>query len=145
MKQKLILLSGLLMLILLSCKSDYGQIVEAKKQIMFAGVKNAPNHIRYTVKFDVNKPISLQEVYIKNNEKKIVLNHFAIKDLKSDHVFNGLNQIPPGKYLLTASVLASDENITAEDIISFMIKIPEKNKIYTLSAKVVQGKSIYMQ
>jgi len=144
MKTKNILLSGLLMLILLSCKSDYGKIVEAQKQLMVAGVKDAPNHIKYSIKFEIYKPVSLEEAAIVSKGRQIVLKNFVVKNIKTNERLSDLEQIPPGTYLLTKVLPASQLKADSPDTILFKIKIPGKDKSYSLSTSIKQGKTIYM-
>ena len=144
MKTKNILLSGLMMLILLSCKSDYGKIVEAQKQLMVAGVKGAANHIKYTVKFEIHKPVSIQEAVIKSNTRHTVLKNLVIKNLKTNSRLSDLEQIPPGTYLLTKVLPAPQFLAKIPDKFLIKIKIPGKDKSYTLSTSIKQGKTIFM-
>jgi len=144
MKTKNILLSALMMLILLSCKSDYGKILEAQKQLMVAGVKGVPNHIRYTVKFEIYKPVSIQEAIIESNGHQTVLKNLVIKNFKTNSRLSDLEQIPPGTYLLTKVLPESQLKVDTPDTILFKIKIPEKDKTYTLSTSIKQGETIFM-
>ena len=144
MKTKNILLSALMMLILLSCKSDYGKIVEAQKQLMVAGVKDVPNHIKYTVKFEIYKPVSIQEAIIESNGRQTVLKNLVIKNIKTNSRLSDLEQIPPGTYLLTKVLPASQLKADTPDTILFKIKMPGKDKTYTLSTSIKQGKTIFM-
>ncbi len=130
-------------LMLIACQSDYGKILEAKKQIMYAGVENAPNHIKYTVKFEIYKPVALEEVRIEGS-KDMILDHFVIKDLKTGLEHSDLEQIPAGKYLLTASIQTDLKNVDNAENIVFKIKLLDKQKTGYIKTPVTMEKPVYM-
>lgn len=136
---------ALVLLVLTGCKNDYGKIIEAKKQILYAGVKNAPNHIRYTVRFELYKPVSLDEVSVKSQNNSVLLEHLTIKDLKNGVAHSDLEAIPPGQYLLTSTIAIPDlAKADRQETLVFKIKLEGQSKLYTLTAPVILDKPVYM-
>ncbi|HFX17572.1 MAG TPA: hypothetical protein ENK64_00325 [Flavobacteriales bacterium] len=135
-----------LSLALFSCKSDYGKIIKAKRQFLNAGVENAPNHLKYTVEFEILKPVVIEQIKIRNKKQEKIISHYIIKDLKTSQMATNLKNLSKGHYILTASLpLKQSEKIAKKEILDIKIKLPHKSKKYHLKYKIKTFQTVFMR
>ncbi len=145
MKQYLKLSIILSLLLFAGCKSEYGEILSAQKQLVYPGVENAPVHVKYTVKLKINKPVTLKHIFVKRNNFSTEMSHFVLKKENADKVYQLNDKLPSGEYMLITSIPDNfDKKRTQDELIFVFIPENSENAIQVIT-KVSEAQPIYMQ
>ena len=132
----------LTVLLMTGCRPDIINIKQAMKQTVFPGRKEAPINIKYTVQFDLSKPVQLEMVHFKNANTTFEIEKFLLKNLDTKEIFSAHKTLPAGNYVFEAGTLKKPELESNNDVLIFTVKLSGKN--YDYKVKLQQGDNVFM-
>ena len=133
----------LMILLMAGCRPDFINIKQAVKQTVFPGREGVPLSVRYTVKFELLKPVQIETVRFNNKNTSFEIQKFLLKNIETKKNYKADQTLPPGNYIFTTSTRKKEEQESDNDLLIFTVNLSE-NKSYDYKVKLLQGENIFM-
>ena len=125
-----------------ACRPGIINVKQATKQTVFPGVEGAPINIKYTVRFNLSKPVQLKTVHFENKNTTFEFNTFLLKNLDTNKIYKANQTLPEGNYVFETSIPKKKEVESKKDFLVFTVKFG--NKTYDYKVELQQGENIFM-